>query len=179
MRPDIMVLSKQLASSYMPIAAVMISDRVFGPIADESARRGLFGHGLTAGGHPVSAAVALENLRIIEERDLVAQAARVGAHLQRGLIDKLQGHPLMGEIRGIGFLAGIELVADRATRAPWETVGRLGARAAALMLEAGVILRAMGDTLALCPPLIATEADVDAILAALPPALDALAAETG
>jgi 4-aminobutyrate--pyruvate transaminase len=85
----------------------------------------------------------------------------------------------MGEIRGIGFLAGIELVADRATRAPWETVGRLGARAAALMLEAGVILRAMGDTLALCPPLIATEADVDAILAALPPALDALAAETG
>jgi 4-aminobutyrate--pyruvate transaminase len=179
MRPDIMVLSKQLASSYMPIAAVMISDRVFGPIADESARRGLFGHGVTAGGHPVSAAVALENLRIIEERDLVAQAARVGAHLRRGLIDKLQGHPLVGEIRGIGFLAGIELVADRATKAPWETVGRLGVRAAALMLEAGVILRAMGDTLALCPPLIATEADVDAILAALPSALDALAAETG
>jgi 4-aminobutyrate--pyruvate transaminase len=177
MRPDIMVMSKQLASSYMPIAAVMISDRVFGPIADESARRGQFGHGVTAGGHPVSAAVALENLRIIEERDLVAQAARVGAHLRRGLAATLQGHPLVGEIRGIGFLAGIELVADRPTRAPWERVGRLGTRAAELMLEAGVILRAMGDTLALCPPLIATEADVDAILAALPPALDALSAE--
>lgn len=178
-RPDIMILSKQLASSYMPIAAVLISERVYGPIADESARRGVFGHGLTAGGHPVACAVALENLAIIEERGLVEQAARVGAHMQRGLRERLGDHPLVGEIRGVGFVAGVELVADRPTKAPRGKVGMLGAAAAAGMQEAGVILRAMGDTLALCPPLIATETDVDRILDAFPPVLDALAAGAG
>lgn len=179
MKPDIMVLSKQLASSYMPIAAVMINERVYAPLADESARRGVFGHGLTAGGHPVAAAVALENLNIIAERGLVDQAARVGAHMRAGLQAKLADHPLVGEIRGVGLVAGVELVADRATKAPRGAVGRLGARAAEMMLEAGVILRAMGDTLALCPPLITTEADIDRILAAFPPVLDALAKEPG
>lgn len=179
MRPDIMIVSKQLASSYMPIAAVLLSDRVYEPIADESARRGMFGHGLTAGGHPVACAVALENLRIIEERGLVGQAARVGAHMLAGLHDRLGDHPMVGEIRGIGFVAGIELVADRASKAPRGKAGQLGARAAALMQDAGVILRAMGDTLALCPPLITTEAEVDEILAALVPTLTTLAAEAG
>jgi 4-aminobutyrate--pyruvate transaminase len=179
MRPDIMVLSKQLASSYMPVAAVLINERVYGPLADESARRGLFGHGLTAGGHPVTTAVALENLRIIEERGLVEQAARVGAHLQDGLARRLRDHPMVGEVRGIGLIAGVELVTDRATRAPWQKAGRLGARAAELMLDAGVILRAMGDTLAICPPLITTEADIDRILDCFPPVLAALADETG
>jgi 4-aminobutyrate--pyruvate transaminase len=158
---------------------VLINERVYGPLADESARRGVFGHGLTAGGHPVTTAVALENLRIIEERGLVEQAARVGVHLQDGLAERLNDHPLVGEIRGIGLIAGVELVADRATKAPWHKPGRLGARGAELMLEAGVILRAMGDTLALCPPLIATESDIDRILDCFPPVLAALAAEAG
>ncbi len=178
-KPDIMVLSKQLASSYMPIAAVMINERVYAPMADESARRGVFGHGLTAGGHPVAAAVALENLNIIAERGLVDQAARVGAYMMAGLRAGLADHPLVGEIRGAGLVAGVELVADRVTKAPRGAVGRLGARAAEMMLDAGVILRAMGDTLALCPPLITTEADIDRILAAFPPVLDALAKEPG
>ena len=179
MKPDIMVLSKQLASSYMPIAAVMINERVYAPLADESARRGVFGHGLTAGGHPVAAAVALENLNIIAERGLVDQAARVGAYMLDGLRVGLADHPLVGEIRGAGLVAGVELVADRVTKAPRGAVGRLGARAAEMMLDAGVILRAMGDTLALCPPLITTEADIDRILAVFPPVLDALAKEPG
>ena len=128
---------------------------------------------------PVACAVALENLRIIEERGLVGQAARVGAHMLAGLHDRLGNHPMVGEIRGIGFVAGIELVADRASKAPRGKAGQLGARAAALMQDAGVILRAMGDTLALCPPLITTEAEVDEILAALVPTLTTLAAEAG
>lgn len=179
MKPDIMVLSKQLASSYMPIAAVVVNERVYAPIADESARRGVFGHGLTAGGHPVATAVALENLDIIEERGLVDQAARVGAHMVAGLQSQLADHPLVGEIRGVGLMAGIELVADRATKKPRGAVGRLGTRAAEMMQDAGVILRAMGDTLALCPPLITTEADIDRILQAFPPMLDALAKDPG
>jgi len=177
MKPDIMILSKQLASSYQPIAAMLISERVYDPIADESAKRGVFGHGLTTGGHPVATAVALENLNIIEERGLVAQAARVGAHMQTRLTTTLTHHPLVGEIRGVGLLSGVELVADRETKEPHGSVGQLGARAAALMQEAGVIVRAMGDTIALCPPLITTENDIDQIINALSPTLDTLLKE--
>lgn len=175
-RPDIMILSKQLASSYMPIAAVLISEKVYAPIAEESARRGQFGHGLTAGGHPVATAVALENLAIIEERGLVNQAARVGAYLIKGLHDRLGDSRLVGEIRGVGLLAGVELVADRTTKAPNGTVGALGAQAVAGLLDAGVIVRAMGDTLALCPPLITTEPDIDRILDAMQRVLGTLQA---
>lgn len=177
-KPDIMILSKQLASSYMPIAAVLLSEKVYEPVADESARRGLLGHGLTAGGHPVAAAVALENLQIIEERDLVTHAAELGEYMQSTLRDALRGHPRVGEIRGIGLVAGIELVLEPETKAPWEKIGQLGARAAELMLDGGVILRAMGDTLALCPPLIATQTDIEQIVAAFPPVLDQLAARS-
>ena len=76
MKPDIMVLSKQISSSYLPISALLINEKVFEPIADESNRIGTFGHGFTGGGHPVAAAVALENLKLIEERDLVGNARR-------------------------------------------------------------------------------------------------------
>ena len=76
--PDIVVVSKQLTSSYLPLAAVLISDQIFQVVADNSARHGLFAHGFTGTGHPVAAAVGLENLRIIEERDLVSHAASVG-----------------------------------------------------------------------------------------------------
>jgi 4-aminobutyrate--pyruvate transaminase len=178
-RPDIMVLSKQLASSYQPIAALLLAERVYEPIADESAKRSIFGHGITTGGNPVASAVALENIKIIEERELVNQARRVGAYMQAELRSKLDGHPLVGEIRGVGLLAGVELVGDRETKAPHEVVGQLGTRAAALLMNAGIIVRAMGDTIALCPPLITAERDVDQILSAFPPALDAVLTEIG
>lgn len=178
-KPDIMILSKQLASSYQPIAAMLLSEGIYGPIADESAKRGLFGHGLTTGGHPVATAVALENLNIIEERGLVEQAARVGAHMQAKLASTLADHPLVGEVRGVGMISGIELVADRETKAPQGAVGQLGTRAAALSQEAGMIVRAMGDTVALCPPLITTEQDIDQIIDTLSSVLDTLLQETG
>ncbi len=168
--PDIMVLSKQLTSSYMPMAAVLVNAAIFEPIADESHRIGTLGHGFTASGHPVAAAVALENLAIIEERDLVAQAARVGAHLQRRLRG-LADHPLVGEVRGIGMIAAVELVADKAGKAPHGTVGVLGRMGQAAAQEAGVLVRPLGDTLAICPPLIATETDADTVVDALATAL--------
>jgi 4-aminobutyrate--pyruvate transaminase len=176
--PDIMVLSKQLSSSYMPIAAILINDRVFGPIADESARLGNFGHGFTTTGHPVAAAVSLENLRIIEERDLVGQAARVGVHMQRRLRE-LSELPLVGEVRGTGMIAAVEVVADKAAKTPHGKVGALGAMVAAQMQENGVLVRALGDSLAVCPPLIATEEHADTIVDAFHASLRAVAAETG
>ncbi|WP_292503840.1 aminotransferase class III-fold pyridoxal phosphate-dependent enzyme, partial [Mesorhizobium sp.] len=171
-KPDIMVLSKQISSSYLPISALLINDKVFEPIADESDRIGTFGHGFTGGGHPVAAAVALENLKLIEERDLVGNARTVGAHLQARL-RKLGSHPLVGEVRGVGLIAAVELVADKASKAPWGKPAALGALVNGFMQHNGVISRNMGDAIAFCPPLIITEAQVDALVDAFERSLEA------
>ncbi|MGR3465583.1 aspartate aminotransferase family protein [Limimaricola sp.] len=161
--PDIMVTSKQLTSSYMPLAAVVFSEKVYDAIADNTGRIGTFGHGFTASGHPVATAVGLENLKIIEERDLMGNAARMGARLQEGL-RHFADHPLVGEVRGAGLIAGIELVADKTSKRPFDPVGRMGIAAFEIGHEEGMIIRNVGDTLALCPPLIVTADDVDAIV---------------
>ena len=161
--PDIMVTSKQLTSSYMPLAAIVFSEKVYDAIADNTARIGTFGHGFTASGHPVATAVGLENLRIIEERDLIGNAARMGARMQEGL-RRLGDHPLVGEVRGAGLIAGLELVADKATKRPFDPIGKAGLMAFEIGHEEGLIIRNVGDTLALCPPMIVTEDDIDEIV---------------
>ena len=171
--PDIMVMSKQLSSSYLPISALMINDRVFEPIADESDRIGVLGHGYTAAGHPVAAAVALENLKIIEERGLVAHAREMGAHMHAGLAT-LKDHPLVGEVRGRGLIGAVELVADKSLEVPAEPTGKLGAAMNAILLEKGLISRPMYDAMALCPPLIVTEKQIDTIVETMAASLDEL-----
>ncbi|ALN74815.1 aminotransferase (plasmid) [Aureimonas sp. AU20] len=161
--PDIMTLSKQITSSYMPLAAVMLSEAVYAPIADNSARLGVFGHGFTASGHPVATAVALENIAIIEERDLMGNAARLEQPFQAGL-RSFADHPLVGEVRGAGLIGALELVADKATKRPFEKAGRAGQIAAAIGHEEGLIFRSIVDQLALCPPMIVTEEDVGEIM---------------
>ena len=164
--PDVMVLSKQLTSSYFPMSAVVMNERVFEPVAAESGRIGTFGHGVTASAHPVGAAVALENLAIIEERDLVARAAEMGAHMQ-GRLRALADHPLVAEVRGVGLIAAVELRAEGA-------VGGRGAAMAAILQENGVISRAMGDSMAFCPPLIVGREDVDHMADMVERSLEAL-----
>src|SRR5580658_2944049 len=110
-----MVLSKQLTSSYVPLAAVLFTEELYAAIAANSAKIGTFGHGFTTSGHPLATAVALENLKIIEERDLMGNAARMATVLQ-GELRQFASHPLVGEVRGTGLIAGIELVADKATK---------------------------------------------------------------
>ncbi|TCU12645.1 aspartate aminotransferase family protein [Rhizobium sullae] len=172
LKPDMMVLSKQLSSSYLPASALLINDRVFDPIADESNRIGTLGHGYTGGGHPVAAAVALETIRIIEEENLVAHAAAMGERLRTGL-HRLGTHPLVGEVRGVGLMAAVELVTDKSLKTGLELPGQLGAIANNSFQEAGVISRIMGDALAFCPPLIISENQVDDLLGRFRQALDA------
>jgi len=157
--PDILIMSKQLTSSYMPLAAVVFTEAVYDAIADNTAKIGTFGHGFTASGHPVATAVGVENLKIIEERDLIGNAARMGAILQSQLAE-LADHPLVGEVRGAGLIAGIELVADKESRRPFAAPGKIGSRAFAAGHENGLIVRAIGDVVALCPPLIINEEQV-------------------
>ncbi len=161
--PDFMTLSKQLTSSYQPLAAVLLSESVASVIAHHSGELGVFGHGYTASGHPVAAAVALENIQIIEERGLVENAATVGAVLQRRL-QALSGHPLVGEVRGVGLIGAVELVSDKTSRAPFEPNGMMGARVVQQAQENGLILRSIQDSIAFCPPLIITEAQVNELV---------------
>ena len=160
--PDIMVTSKQLTSSYMPLAAILFSEAIYDAIADNSQKIGTFGHGYTASGHPVATAVGLENLKIIEERDLMGNARRMGALMQEQLAP-LGNHPLVGEVRGAGLIAGVELVAGKAGKTPFDPAQKVGMRAFEIGHEEGLICRAVGDTLALCPPMIVTEDDIGEI----------------
>ncbi|UXX82038.1 aspartate aminotransferase family protein [Roseovarius pelagicus] len=174
-QPDIITMSKQITSSYIPFSAFMINDRVYEPVADESNRIGVLGHGFTGGAHPVGAAVALETIKIIEERDLVANAAETGAYMMDKL-NTLKGHALVGEVRGKGLLAAVEMVAPQGREAEFGA-GTLGGRMNVIMTEKGLISRNMIDALAFCPPLIITPAEVDEMVDILTASLDQLAAE--
>jgi 4-aminobutyrate---pyruvate transaminase len=169
--PDIMVMSKQLTSSYMPLAAVAFTEAIYDAIADNTAKIGTFGHGFTASGHPVATAVGLENLKIIEERDLIGNAARIGRIFQERLAG-LADHPLVGEVRGAGLIAGVELVADKDARRPFAVPGKVGTRAFAAAHENGLIVRAIGDVVALCPPLIITEEQIHEMVDRLQRSID-------
>ena len=158
--PDVMVMSKAITSTYFPFSAIMINDRVFEPVADESDLIGVLGHGFTSGGHPTGAAIAVENLKIIEERGLIAHAAEMGDYMQSRL-GELASHRLVGEVRGVGLLGAIELVLDKERRTALETPGALGAMANNAMQENGIISRNMMDALAFCPPLIVERTDID------------------
>ena len=158
-KPDVMVVSKQITSSYFPLSAIILNDRMFEPIADESNKIGVLGHGFTAGGHPVGSAIALENLKIIEERGLVAHAAELGGYMQ-GKLRELTSDPLVGEVRGVGLIAALELVADKANKTRFDPVGKAGGFVFQKAHEHGLIIRAIGDQIAFCPPLIITEAEI-------------------
>lgn len=170
-RPDMLVVSKQITSSYQPLAAVVFSDAIYQAVADQSERFGTFGHGYTASGHPVATAVALENLAIIEERGLVENAAAMGEHL-RAALRRFADHPLVGEVRGAGLIAAVELVADKATHALFDPQGKVGLYLFERAQDHGLILRNVRDSICFCPPMIITEAQVDELVARFARALE-------
>ena len=171
LKPDMITIAKQLSAAYLPIAAVMINDKVYRAMVKESEKIGTFGHGFTYGGHPVPAAVALETLKIYEERDIVGHVRRVGPHFQEGL-RRLGKHPLVGEARGIGLAGGLELVKDKTTRGSFQPSDGVGIFAAKRAQAHGVITRGMGDTLVFSPPLIIRESEIDDMLTRVARALD-------
>ncbi len=174
--PDLLSCAKALSSAYLPISALMVSDKVYQAVADNSAKIGTFGHGYTYSAHPVAAAVALETLNIYEERDIGAQARAMGVHLQAHLA-ALRDHPLVGEARGVGLIGALELVEDKASRKNFAPSLGVGARVVEAMERKGVIGRAMmNDSLAFSPPLIIEKAELDEMFAIVQDALDEVAA---
>ena len=172
LKPDIMTVAKALSAGYMPISANLISTALCDILLAQSDKLGIFGHGYTYSSHPVPAAVALETLKIYEERDIVAQVRRVGPHMQAG-IRSYARHPLVGDARGIGLIGAVELVRDKATKQAFDPQAGVGLHLVRRAQEHGVILRSMpGDIVAFCPPLIITEAEIDEMLAGFGKALD-------
>jgi len=178
MRPDILTCAKALSSSYLPISAIMVNERVFQALAEESHTIGTFGHGFTYSGHPVAAAVAVETLKIYDEMRMGDHVRSVGPHLQRELRRRFTNHELVGEVRGVGLIGAIELVADKAGHKNFDPKQRIGARLTKLVEANGVIGRTLaGDVLAFSPPLIITEAEIDEMLDGVGRALDELAVQ--
>jgi putrescine---pyruvate transaminase len=174
--PDLMPVAKGLTSGYIPLGAVLFSERVAGVLRD---RGGELAHGFTYGGHPVCTAVALENLRILQEEGIVERVRDdTGPYLQQRWM-ALAEHPLVGEARIAGMMGAIELVPDRHERAYFPDRGRVGALCRDIALRNGLILRATWDAMLLSPPLVITREEIDELVDKTWQSLDMTAAELG
>jgi len=161
LEPDMITIAKGLTSGYVPMSAAVISEKIWDVLKDGSPEIGVFAHGYTYSGHPVAAAAGLKNLEIIARENLVGNAAKVGAHMQKRLRQLFADHPLVGEIRGVGLIAGVELVADRVKKTAFDPKLQIGPRSARLLQEEGLLSRGMVNSLAFSPPLVITEAEID------------------
>ncbi|GAB5376563.1 MAG: aspartate aminotransferase family protein [Acuticoccus sp.] len=171
LKPDMMTVAKGLSSGYVPISGLLVSEAIWQACLTESGKVGVFGHGFTYSGHPVAAAVALETLKLYEELDIVSHVRAVAPALQEGL-RAFADHPLVGEVRGLGLVGALELVADKATKAPFPPELNVGLVIERICQDEGVILRALGDALTVAPPLIVSAEEIAEILRVIGLALD-------
>ena len=155
--PDIVVMAKGLSSGYQPIGAVAISDELIGDFFEKG---GEFFHGYTYSGHPVACAVALENIRIMQDEKLIEHAAAIAPYVEEK-IGALRDHPIVGEVRVKGLIGAIELVRDKKTRARFDDLGRVGGICRDRCFDNDLVMRACWDTMVFSPPLCITEAEVD------------------
>ena len=178
-KPQMMALAKGLSSSYFPISAVVVAPEIYEALKEFNKAGGNFGHGFTNSGHPVGVAIALEAIRIYEEMNVVEHVRKLGARL-KGHFDALAAaSPIIGEVRGAGLMLGIEIVADKETRAPFDPHLQAGMQFDRIAYDNGLIARCMGDVLGFSPPLIVTEDDVDEIADKVARSLKALEAHLG
>jgi len=175
--PDIMTMAKGLSSGYQPISAVSLGERMGEAIA--TAEEELV-HGYTYSGHPVASAVALANLNLIEKRDLLGRVrTSIGPLFQRRLREIFADHVLVGEVRGLGMLAAMELVADKKARTPYPRDRQVGTICRDHCFANGLVMRAIRDTMVLAPPLIITEEELEELLARAKLCIDLTAKDLG
>lgn len=165
LKPDLITIAKGLTSAYAPLSGSIVSQRMWDVLARGTDENGVLGHGWTYSAHPIGAAAGIANLELIDTLDLVGNAGRTGAYLNKVMSDALGEHRNVGEVRGEGMLCAVELVKDRDSRTFFDAASGTGAKVVAAMLKRGVIARAMpqGDILGFAPPLCLTEAEADTI----------------
>lgn len=162
MTPDIVSFAKGITSGYVPLGGVGVSDQIFDVLAEPNTT---FMHGFTYSGHPVACAVALRNIQILEEEDLVANAAEAGAYLI-GELRKLLDRPYVGDVRGRGCMMTVELVADKATRARFDPAMNVGGKIQAATRKRRIIVRAGNESVTIAPPLTIQRPELDTIATA-------------
>jgi len=162
--PDLVTCAKGLTSGYAPLSACLVTEKVWSVLEGEAEAMGTFAHGFTYSGHPVCAAAGLANLDVMEKENLFARAAETGLYLQGRLKELFGDHPHIGDIRGVGLIGAVEMVADHETKRPFNPDTKIGPRIFRRLLEKGVIIRAIGDNLAFCPPYVIERADLDLVL---------------
>ena len=168
-KPDMMTLAKAMSASYLPISASVISDDIYQALVEPADKVGVFGHGYTYSGHPVCAAVALKTLEIYKRENLFEYAARAGEYLQSKLAPLIESE-CVGEVRGVGMIAALEIVSDKETKEP---SAELAAKIANQCLQNGLIVRQIyGNSIAICPPLIITFAQIDELIDKLSDAIN-------
>lgn len=171
--PDFLTTAKGLTSGYAPMGAVFVSDRIYQVMADAAPAGVPFGHGFTYSGHPVSAVVALEIIKLYEG-GMIENSKKVGAYFESHL-KTLLDHPVVGEVRSKGLLAAIEIVSNKDTKTKPAKDKKVAERLAAAGYENGVIFRAFADdVIGLAPPICITEAEVDLLIARLRATLDTI-----
>ena len=168
-RPDIMTIAKGLSSGYQPIGGSVLSEKVAAVFAEKG---GEFNHGYTYSGHPVAAAVALENLRILDEEKIVEKVAtETGPYLARRWAE-LGEHPLVGEARNSGLMAALELTPDASARAPFANAGAIGPICRDHCFGNNLVMRHVGDKMIISPPLVITKSEIDSVIETAHKALD-------
>jgi len=174
--PDIMTVAKGITSGYIPMGGAItrkhISDAFVG------SQKAAFRHVITFGGHPVAAAAALKNIEILEREDLPGNAARMGRYLLDGLEELKQKHQIIGDVRGLGLLCGMEFVKDRQTKEYFPAEAELGSRLTQAFAENGLLLRG-GDAMNIAPPLCVTSGEIDEILSGMDRVIGQIARELG
>jgi putrescine aminotransferase len=175
LRPDILTMAKGLSSGYVPISAISLGARMGEAISGANEE---LVHGYTYSGHPVASAVALKNIEVLERRRIPQRVKRsIGPYFQRRVRQMFAGQPLVGEVRGIGMLAAIELVEDKKERRPFSRDRNVGTICRDHCFRNGLVMRAIRDTMVLAPPLIITEAEVEKLLAKARLCIDLTAAD--
>ena len=164
-------MAKAITSAYFPLSAITIEDELYQAMVDESKKIGIFGHGYTYTAHPVGCAVALKTIEIYERERIVDHVRKVAPVFQNRLRG-LGEHPLVGEARGVGLIGALEVVADKKTKRAFDLKKAVGATCVNFLQELGVINRAMGDSVAFCPPLIITTDEIHELFDIVELALD-------
>jgi 4-aminobutyrate--pyruvate transaminase len=171
-KPNSMSMAKQLTAGYVPLSAVAMDQTMAEVIEANTGKIGNFGHGFTYGGHPLGCAVAVAALDIYKSRRILDHVRALTPIFQAKLRSYV-GHPIVGEARGLGLMGALELAPDSTGQASFAPAGKVGARLSKELVDRGIILRAIGDTLAFCPPMIITEAEIEEMFAPMEDALNA------
>jgi putrescine aminotransferase len=176
LRPDLMAIAKGLSSGYQPIGGVMVSDAMADVLNYQG---GEFQHGFTYSGHPVCCAVAAANIRILRDERIIERAEEQTVPYLQARIREFESHPLVGEVRGAGMLGAVQFAKDKRSRRPFDSPGEAGNLCKDHCMDNDLVMRAVGDSMILSPPLIISKTEIDEIMEKATLAIDLTARDLG